>query len=79
MRPDIGKVGEGRGPSLDLMEQPFYKRQREQVTKAGPTLLPVPGHGLWEVFLSGCLTEAQSLNGSLMGLGSATTGIRAGF
>lgn len=23
MRPGIGKVGEGRGPSLDLMEQPL--------------------------------------------------------
>lgn len=79
MRPGIGKVGEGRGPSLDLMEQPFYKRQTERVTKAGSSLLPVPGHGLWELFFSGCLSEAQSLNGSLMGLRSATTGIKAGF
>lgn len=32
MRPGIGKVGEERRPSLDLMGQPSCKRQRERVT-----------------------------------------------
>ena len=39
MRPGIGKAREGRGLSLDLREQPSWKRRREGITKGVLTLL----------------------------------------
>lgn len=63
MRPGIGKAGEGKGPSLDLMEQPSYNRQRKDHKSCTYLTLSPSGWAL-DVLSLLIPEEAQSLNGS---------------